>query len=434
MHPNLRALHQHSDEFRKEVIRVTDRIFVAVGYAASNVSMILGETGLIIIDTTESTKAASNILTEFRKLTNLPVKTILYTHSHRDHVSGATVFSEGREVEIIARKNFDPDLTPVQGQTPRPSKHMLDRTRRQFGIGLNSSERVNLGLGPGDRPTEGMGAGFLMPNHWIGEQPETLERDGVTLELHPAPGETEDHVVVWLAKERILFSGDNFYKSFPNLYAIRGTRYRDFDIWADTLEKLAEFGAELMIPGHSRPVRGKGEVSERLHDYAAAIRQIIRQTVEGMNQGLGLEEIARKVQLPDSLAAKPWLKEFYGTVEWAVKAYFVGNVGWFDGNPTRLFPLPLSEKAEVLVRLAGGEAAVWDEVNLAQQQGKHQLVLELLELLEGVEADPIRVTEAKLLAFRVLADQQINATARNYYLSCAKELEAGIVQKASDTQ
>jgi len=89
-------LRAHNSEFEKTVFKLTDTAYLAVGYAASNVGMIIGEDGLIIIDTTESTKAAENILAEFRKITDLPVKTIIYTHSHRDHISGATVFAAGR--------------------------------------------------------------------------------------------------------------------------------------------------------------------------------------------------------------------------------------------------------------------------------------------------------------------------------------------------
>ena len=91
----LQKLQAHSNEFRKEVMQVLPGVWTAIGYAASNVSMIITEHGLIIIDTTESTGAAENILAEFRKITDLPIKTILLTHGHRDHISGAEVFSEG---------------------------------------------------------------------------------------------------------------------------------------------------------------------------------------------------------------------------------------------------------------------------------------------------------------------------------------------------
>ena len=65
---------------------------------------------------------------------------------------------------------------------------------------------------------------------------------GINLELILAPGETPDHMVVWLPDSKILISGDNFYNSFPNLYAIRGTEYRDFDTWAETIDLLLSIG------------------------------------------------------------------------------------------------------------------------------------------------------------------------------------------------
>ena len=103
MHPELKA---HPEYFRKEVVQIADNVFQAFGYAASNVYMIRGDDGLVIIDTSESTGAAENILAEFRKISHLPVRTIIYTHSHRDHVSGATVFAEGGQPEILASTGF----------------------------------------------------------------------------------------------------------------------------------------------------------------------------------------------------------------------------------------------------------------------------------------------------------------------------------------
>ena len=107
---------------------------------------------------------------------------------------------------------------------------LAPRTKRQFGFLLSyRDECVNLGCGPGDRPMQGMGAGFLSPTLLIRENRLQITRAGVILTLVKAPGETPDHMVVWLEGHMVLICGDSYYKSFPNLYAIRGTSYRDFD-------------------------------------------------------------------------------------------------------------------------------------------------------------------------------------------------------------
>jgi alkyl sulfatase BDS1-like metallo-beta-lactamase superfamily hydrolase len=423
-HPDLVA---HSDEFRKQVVELAPGIWTAVGFAASNVHLVTGAGEAWIIDTTESTAAAENILAEFRKLTDLPIRTILYTHSHRDHISGATVFSEGGAPEIIASHAFKSDLVAVDESRPVPHAALMARTKRQFGMGLSfPDERVNLGLGPGDRPMKGMGAGHLPPTRLIGPEGVHLTLAGRRVELFHAPGETPDHLLAWLPEEGILFSGDNYYHSFPNLYAIRGTPYRDFDSWADSLDQMLAVGADVLAPGHSQPLFGADVIASRLTDYRDAIRSIVAQCVEGMDAGLGWDEIAHRVRLPDDLADKPYLKEFYGKVDWSARAYCAGTLGWFDGNPTNLSRLSPKVEAQRIVALAGGAEAVRGEAARALAEGDAQWAAELADRLLTLDPQDVGAARIKIDALRALADAEINATARNTYLLFAQEMEQAL--------
>ncbi|OED36004.1 hypothetical protein AB833_28995 [Chromatiales bacterium (ex Bugula neritina AB1)] len=426
MNPNPELV-DHNKQFQKQVIELAPDVYGAVGFAASNVYMLIGDEGLIIIDTTETTRAAENIRAEFRKISDKPVHTIIYTHSHRDHISGATVFAEGGSPEIIASDNFESDLVNVDPKHPTPGKVLMARTKRQFGMGLSfPEERVNIGLGPGDRPMEGMGAGFIAPTLSIAESRSTIARCGLSLELVKAPGETPDHLVVWLADKKVLFCGDNFYCSFPNLYAIRGTPYRDFTTWADSLDLLLEFNASVLAAGHTMPVIGADKIKEVLTDYRDAINHVVAKTVEGMNQQLGPDELAYTVSLPPSLAAKPHLKEFYGKVSWAVRAYFAGTLGWFDGNPTNLMRLSPAESAERTILLAGGVDALLKTLQQAAADEDHQWVLELSDHFIAANQKTDEAKTLKVASLRVLADREINATGRNYYLLSAREIEESI--------
>ncbi len=421
MHPELEA---HPRYFQKEVVLLSDNVYQAFGFAASNVYMIVGEDGLIIIDTSESTGAAEAILAEFRKFTNLPVKTIIYTHSHRDHVSGATVFADGAEPEIIASNRFSDDSLIVATEHPRPTRAMQVRTKRQFGIGLSyPDEIIGIGVGPGDRPLRGLGAGSLPPTRRIGDDGEQISRCGVELQLVMAPGETPDHMVVWYPDKKVLFCGDNFYRSFPNLYAIRGTVYRDFDAWADTLDRLMEFDADVLAPGHTKALIDAEQIREVLRDYRDAIRHVINETRNGMDAGLTIDELAHTVKLPSKLAEKPYLREFYGRVDWSVRAYCVGMMGWFDGNPTTLGQLSPSDEAERFIDLVGGPDAIIPAAEKARSTGDFQWALQLVDRLIVSGQQRERATKLKVEILREYADEQINCTARHYYLMCSKELE-----------
>ncbi len=423
MHPELQA---HPEYFSKDVVRIADNVYQAFGFAASNVYMIVGEDGVVIIDTTETTTAAENVLAEFRKITDLPVRTIILTHSHRDHVSGASVFAAGGNPEILASDRSSEDSLLEETTHPRAVKAMQLRTKRQFGIGLSyPDEIIGIGVGPGDRPLKGMGAGIMPPTRRVGGEGEKVTTCGIELELAMAPGETPDHMVVWYADRKVLFCGDNFYRSFPNLYAIRGTEYRDFDAWADTLDQLMSFEPEVLAPGHTKAVTGADTVRDVLSDYRDAIRHIITETRDGMDAGKTIDELAHSVKLPPELAEKPYLREYYGRVEFAVRAYFVGTMGWFDGNPTSLSPLSPQDEARRFIDLAGGPEAVMAAVERARAEEDYQWALQLIDRLIHAGQGGESAKAIKALLLRMHARAQINCPTRHYYIQSAKDLEQG---------
>jgi uncharacterized sulfatase len=338
-------------------------------------------------------------------------------------VSGASVFAEGGNPEILASTRFSDDALFVASDHPQPVKAMQVRTKRQFGIGLSyPDEIVGIGVGPGARPLKGMGAGALPPTRRVGDEGEKITLCGVDLELVRAPGETPDHIVVWLPKQKVLISGDNFYRSFPNLYAIRGTAYRDFDTWADTMNLLMGFDADVLAPGHTKALFGAAVIKDALTDYRDAIRYLVDETRNGMDAGLTIDELAHTVKLPAALAEKPHLREYYGRVDFAVRAYFVGTMGWFDGNPTSLAPLAPDDEAARFIKIAGGETAVWEAIEKARADGDHQWALQLVDRLIAAGSAP---EEAKQIKAQILKDHavaQINCPTRHYYIQCAKEL------------
>ena len=157
--------------------------------------------------------------------------------------------------------------------------------------------------------------------------------------------------MIWLPERQVLCCGDNYYGCWPNLYAIRGSQYRDIAGWLDSLDEILSYSATYLLPGHTRPLCGKEEVRSVLTGFRDAIRYVLEKTLAGMNEGKDIDTLASEIVLPQEYASLPYLGEYYGCVEWTVRAIFTAYLGWFDGNPTNLHPLPPKERAEKAVAL-----------------------------------------------------------------------------------
>ncbi len=421
------ALEAHSAEFRRDIIEVVPGIHVAIGYALANVILIEGDDGVIIVDTTESLVAARTIKAEFDRITDKPVQAIIYTHNHTDHIFGAEAFAAGRDVPVYAHKTTWSHIERIMNVL-RPV--IETRSFHMFGNYLEAGGEaiINDGIGPAlAHSTTGDGDiyGLLPPTHTVDERLEVTIA-GRRLVLMHAPGETDDQLLVWLPDEGVLLPGDNVYKAFPNLYTIRGTRYRDVMQWAHSVRLMRSLGAEHLIPSHTRPVSGTEAVDDILQVYGDAIQFVHDQTVRGINQGLDADTLARTVQLPAELAEHPWLQPFYGTVPWSVRAIYNGYLGWFEGNSSALFPTASATRAQRLLALAGGADAVLAEAE-AQLPADPQWAAELADLVRAASPDSVPVAaELKARALRMLAEVTPNPNARNWYLTEALELEQRI--------
>lgn len=418
-HPNITKLKKQSAEFTPEIIQLNENVYVAVGYDGSNASMVIGEEGVVIIDALRALGAAETVAEEFRKISNKPVKALIYTHGHLDHTGGTSAFTgNDKGVKIIARAGFKDELEERSPVEPI----LKQRNIRQFGRDLPAEDIINRGVAAGITPTDRSGEGYLPPNLHF-QDSLSLKLAGIDFELYAANGETNDELFVWVPSLETLWTGDNYYKSFPNLYAIRGSQYRDVKSWGESIQKMNTFPVEHLVPGHTRPVSGKALVHRNLTNYSTAILSIYQQTIDAMNKGYTLQQTVDSVRLPSSLSEQPNLQEFYGSVPWGVRSIFLHYVGWFDGNPTNLYPLAASEEAKNIIALAGGEQQLFQQLTNAFQDGQYQWGLQLADYLLQTDYEQQKVTELKIRLLRSLAAQQINAPARNYYLSYAYELE-----------
>ena len=410
----------HSEEFKKELITVTDGVHVAVGYALANSILIEGENTNIIIDTTGTEETAREVKALFDAINPNPVESIIYTHNHADHTYGATVFAEGSSPDIYAHSTTEIYLSRVIGIL-RPI--ISSRSNRMFGNAIPKEQVENNGIGPFlEIGRDGRKPGLLYPTKTFTDQIE-FEAAGHKIQLFHAPGETNDQLFVWLPEKKALFPGDNFYKTFPNLYTIRGTPYRDLVGWVNSIDMMRYLEPEYLVPSHTRPIVGKEKINTLLTTYRDAIQFVHDQTVRLMNLGLDPNEIAEQLVLPKHLGDSPYLKEFYGTPAWSAKNVFSGYLGWFDGNPSTLKPLPLKDEAEKMIQLSGDWDSLFKVAEDAFLTDDFQWSLQLTDYLLRSRPDDQKTKLLRQSALEGLGSQESNPNSRYYYLSSAAQLD-----------
>jgi alkyl sulfatase BDS1-like metallo-beta-lactamase superfamily hydrolase len=419
-----KSLAEHSGIFKKGLVKVTDGIYAAVGYGLANSIMIDGSDGVIIVDTMTTVEEGRAVLEAFRTVSEKPVKAVIYTHNHADHVFGAAAFMAdhpqvyGQEKTLPLVLRIVSEMRPIVGS----------RSTRMFGNLLAPADVVNDGIGPFLGITPESTFGFVPPTKTFSDVLE-LTVAGVHMKLIHAPGETDDQIVVWLPEKGALICGDDFYWTFPNLYTIRGTPFRSLKNWYRSLDMMRDLSPEYLVPCHTRPITGSEKIEQILTDYRDAIQFVHDQAIRGMNMGMTPDELVEYVKLPAHLATAPYLQPFYGKVSWSVRAMFSGNLGWFDGDSATLQPLSRRERAELMALLAGGTSKMLDLGEKLAAERQWQKALELTSHLLQLEPENQKVKDLRTKALTALAAVEENPNARHYYLTEAMELQKGFVAR-----
>ncbi len=421
-HPELAA--QMALYETPRIITTLGHIHTAHCYTGSNCTLIEGEDACILVDTLSGELPGDDAAAAFQAITDKPIKAVIVTHFHPDHVSGIFSFVSEEDiwsgaVEVIGQRELTDNLLR-DGGILAPIRNR--RGPFQFGAHLDYGVTGGYGSAVGAPPRRGK-SGFVDPTRTF-ESLLELEIAGIKLQVIHVPSETDDQSVVWLPEEKVLISADAIQgMTFPNIYALRGTQFRNPMQWVKGMDTLRQLNADILIPHHGPTVEGADAVEELLCAYRDAIQYLHDQSVRWINQGFTWDELADKVTMPEHLAEHPWLGEFYGSYKHSVRSVYAGYIGWFQGDAVELDPHPWKERAERYVTAMGGREAVLAQAQEAFDAEDYRWAMDIITWAIRADSDDMEARRVKAQALRGWAYQQKNSTWRNWGLCQALELE-----------
>jgi alkyl sulfatase BDS1-like metallo-beta-lactamase superfamily hydrolase len=412
--------------------KVAPRVYQIRSADISNMTIIEGKSGLIIIDvllSTETARAALDLYFEHRPKKD--IKAVLYTHSHVDHFGGIKgIVSQyevtEKKIRIIAPAGF---TNAVFDENVLVGNVMARRASYMYGnlLPKNAHGQVSAGLG---LTTSNGTSSLILPTEFITKTGEQKIIDGLTFTFINAPGsEAPAEMLFFITELQALGIAEDANHTMHNLYTLRGAKTRDARAWADYLNQALElFGADtkVLFGQHHWPVWGNKKVQEYLENQRDVYKYIHDQTLRFANQGYTPTEIAEKIKLPKNLAQQWYNRGYYGSLNHNSKAVYDFYLGWFDGNPAHLHELPEREAGKKYVEYMGGPSELMRKAQIDFNAGNYRWVAQLLSHLIAAQPEHKEGRELLAKALEQLGYQTENGTWRNFYLSGAQELKKGV--------
>lgn len=413
------------------LFKVVDRIYQVRGFDIANMTIVEGDSGLIVIDpltTRETARAALDLYLANRP--KKPVVAVIYTHSHADHFGGVRGIVDEADVaagrvRVIAPAGF---LGEAVSENVLAGNAMTRRALYQFGNALPRNERgfVDAGLG---KSALGGTVTLLAPTESIEREEETRRVDGVDIVFQLTPAtEAPAEMHLYFPAFRALNLAENATHTLHNLLPLRGAQVRDANGWAKYLnEALDRFGerSDVVLAQHHWPTWGRERIREYLSRQRDLYKFIHDQTLHLANQGYTAPEIAERLRLPASLENEWSAQGLYGSLRHNVKAVYQRYLGWYDANPAHLDPLPPQASAQRSIAYMGGAEAVLQRAQADFAKGDYRWVLQIANELVQAEPDNKAARELAARAAEQLGYQAESATWRNAYLQGAAELRDG---------
>ena len=419
------------------LFKVTDGIYQLRGFDLANITLIEGKTGWIVVDTLTSGETAAAAMAFARKhLGERPLSALLFTHSHVDHFGGALgVISAQRlaasQVPVVAPEGF---LEEATSENVLLGPSMGRRAMYMYGTRLERSPTGLVDNGLGKAVAVGS-IGILRPTQLVSLTPQEITLDGVRFIFQNVSGtEAPAEMTFYLPDKKAYCGAEILSQTMHNLYTLRGAKVRDALRWSNSIdEALQNIGdAEVYFGQHHWPVWGHERIVDFLKKHRDLYRYIHDQTVRLANAGMTPGEIAEQIKLPKSLDIFLSGRGYYGSLRHNARAVYQYYVGWFDGNPANLDPLPPGDTAKRYVELIGGVDKTVAAAQVAFDKGDYRWAAELLN--HAVFAQPDHRAAKQLLAstYEQLGYAAESAPWRSVYLTGAYELRHGAPKQGVD--
>ena len=416
---------------KQGLYEVVEGIYQVRGLDLSNITFIEGDTGIIVIDPLVCTETAAAALALYRKHRgDRAVTAVIFTHSHVDHfggVLGVTTQSDvdAGKVPVLAPEGF---VGHAVQENVYAGTAMTRRAAYMYGTALDRGPQGQVGCGLGQAPSTGEVA-IIVPTIDITTTGETHTFDGVEIEFQMAPGtEAPAEMHFYFPKFRALCMAENATHNLHNLLTLRGALVRDPHAWSGYLtEAIDTFAdrADVVFASHHWPTWGREHIVEYLSLQRDLYAYLHDQTLRRLNQGYTGIEIAEHFAMPPALEKAWHAHGYYGSVSHNVKAVYQRYMGWFDGNPGRLWQHPPEEAGPRYVAAMGGIDRVVDIAREAFDSGDFRWAATLLDHAVFTDENHVGARELYADTLEQLGYGAECATWRNFFLSGSTELRTG---------
>ena len=414
------------------LLQVTDRMYQVRGLDLANMTIVEGDSGLIVIDPLLSTETAHAALElYYRHRPRKPVLAVIYTHSHVDHFGGVKGVTSDADVaagrvKVIAPQGF---LEEAVSENVMAGTAMSRRAQYMYGALLPTGPEGQVDAGLGKAISHGT-VSLIAPTETIAHS-GTQRIDGIDIEFQLTPGtEAPAEMNLYFPQLHVLDIAENAVHTQHNLLTMRGAKVRDAKTWSFYLgQTLAAYGekADILVGQHHWPTWGRERVAQLLADQRDMYEYLNDQALRLMNHGLTPLQIADRLRsLPEPLAHRWYARDYYGAISQNVRAVYQHYLGFYDGNPAHLNPLPPEQAAKNTVEWMGGADAVIAKARESFRQGDYRWVAQVMDQVVFADASNTAARELEADALEQMGYQSENSTWRNAYLTGAQELRRGV--------